>query len=118
MPATCRVAVSWPCLSSQTRPETQISIISFHGDNVKWVEMDTGEQFASQYLKQHALRAERSSKEAMCVSKPPDFRVFRKTELDAFCEAKHIQQEDLLEEQLNVAQPFVDCRWFARPNPV
>jgi hypothetical protein len=80
--------------------------------------VDTAEQFAAQYLKQHALRAERFSKEEMCVSKPPDFRVFRKTELVAFCETKHIQHEDLLEEQLSIAQPFADCRWFGRPNPV
>jgi hypothetical protein len=53
--------------------------------------MDEAEQFAAHYLKQHGLRAERFSKEETRVGKTPDSRVFKHTELVAYCEAKHVQ---------------------------
>jgi len=79
--------------------------------------MDAAEQFAADYLKQHALGAERFSKEEMRVSKTPDFRVFRQTELVAYCEAKHVQYDDWLDEQLREARPL-QVVGGSRPDPI
>lgn len=79
--------------------------------------MDAAEQFTRNYLKQHALRAERFSKEEMCVSKTPDFRVLRQSELVAYCETKHIQYDDWLDEQLKEVLPLQIVGGL-RPDPV
>ena len=62
--------------------------------------MDEAEQFAASYLKQRGLRVERFTKEEMRLGKTPDYRVFKRAELVAFCEAKHVQEDYWLEEQL------------------
>jgi hypothetical protein len=79
--------------------------------------MDMAEQFAADYLKQHDLRAERFSKEEMRVSKTPDYRVFKQIELVAYCEAKHVQHDNWLDEQLNEGQPL-QLVGGLRPDPV
>ena len=69
--------------------------------------MDAAEQFAADYLKQHNLRAERVSKEELRGGKKtPDYRVFRQTELVAYCEAKHVQHDVWLDQQLESAEPL------------
>ena len=78
--------------------------------------MDEAEQFAADYLKQHGLRVERFSKEELRVGKTPDYRVFRHAEFVAFCEAKHVQQDYWLDEQLREAQPS-ELVGGTRPDP-
>src|SRR5436309_9501266 len=79
--------------------------------------MYPAEQFAADYLQQHALRAERFSKEEMRVSKTPDFRVFRQTALVGYCEAKHVQHDDWLDEHLREAGPL-QIVGGSRPDPI
>ena len=42
----------------------------------------------------------------MRVSKTPDYRVFKEADLAAYCEAKHVQYDRWLDEQLAEAQPL------------
>ena len=80
-------------------------------------QMDIAEQFAVDYLARNSLRAERFSKAEMRLGKTPDFRVLRNTELVAFCEAKHIQHDNWLEEQLKDAAPL-QIVGGPRPDPI
>ena len=57
--------------------------------------MDAAEQFADDYLTKLSLRPERFSKQEMRQGKTPDFRVFRDSELVAYCEAKHVQHDEM-----------------------
>ena len=66
--------------------------------------MDAAEQFACDYLKQRRLRAERFTRREMGSGKTPDYKVFNQSWMVAYCEAKHIGQDDWLYEQLR-AQP-------------
>jgi len=68
-------------------------------------QKDVSAQFAQEYLRGHGLRAERFSKEEMREGKTPDFRVFKRTEFVAYCEAKHIQRDEWLYDQLKEASP-------------
>ncbi len=67
--------------------------------------MDVAEQFAADYLKRQSLRTERFTKHEMRVGKTPDYRVFKNADLVAYCEAKHVQYDEWLDEQLAEAQP-------------
>jgi len=62
--------------------------------------MNEAEQFAEDYLKRRVLRPKRFSKQEMRLTKTPDFRVFNGAVLVAYCEAKHVQEDDRLEKQL------------------
>jgi hypothetical protein len=66
--------------------------------------MDLAEQFAAEYLARYSLGAERFSKAELRLGKTPDFRVFRDNALVAYCEAKHIQEDDWLAERLAMDQ--------------
>ena len=79
--------------------------------------MDLAEQFATDYLQQFGLRSERFSKQEMRVQKTPDFRVFRNTELVAYCEAKHVQHDDWLDKQMEGARPL-QIVGGSRPVPI
>ncbi len=63
-----------------------------------------GEQFAEVYWERHGLKAERFSTAEIGQGKTPDFRVLRSGKLVAFCEAKHIQYDDWLDEKLETAR--------------
>lgn len=79
--------------------------------------LDIAEQMANPFMEQHRLRCERFNPAELRRGKTPDFRVFKGAELVLYCEAKHIQQDEWLNKQLNNAQPlqFVGG---ARPDPV
>ena len=79
--------------------------------------MNTAEQFAEDYLKEHSLRPERFSKKEMRLGKTPDFRVFKQADLVAYCEAKHVQHDDWLDEQWKEAQPL-QIVGGSRPDPI
>src|SRR5216110_3025166 len=67
--------------------------------------MDNAEKFAEEYLKKRSLRPERFSKEERRRGKTPDFRVFARADLVAYCEAKHVQYDEWLDKQLEKAKP-------------
>jgi hypothetical protein len=46
-----------------------------------------GEQFASEYLSRHGLRAERFTKAEMRQGKTPDFRGFKGNDFVLYCES-------------------------------
>jgi hypothetical protein len=79
--------------------------------------MDKAEPCAENYLKQHSLVTKRFSKEEQRKGKTPDFRVFQKSDLVAYCEAKHVQEDDWLDEQLEGAQPL-EIVGGMRPDPI
>lgn len=79
--------------------------------------MELAEQHAEDYLKKRGLRVERFSKQELRSGKTPDFRVFRKDRLVAYCEAKHIQEDDWLKKQLANAQ-LLQPVGGPRPDPI
>jgi len=79
--------------------------------------MDIAEQFAEQYLRKQPLRPERFGKGEMRQGKTPDFRVFKHEELVAYCEAKHVQRDDWLDQQLVSARPLQFVGGL-RPDPI
>jgi hypothetical protein len=79
--------------------------------------VDVAEQFAADYLNKHSLRPERFGKQEMRLGKTPDFRVFKHAELVAYCEAKHVQYDTWLDEQLKEAQPLQFVGGL-RPDPI
>lgn len=81
------------------------------------MKMDVAEQFAEKYLRKHSLRPERFGKGEMRHGKTPDFRVFRQEELAAYCEAKHVQRDSWLDEQLVAARPL-QCVGGLRADPI
>lgn len=79
--------------------------------------MNAAERFAEDCLKNLSLRPERFSKQQMRSGKTPDFRVFKETDLVAYCEAKHVQHDDWLDDQLKTA-PSLTLVGGSRPDPV
>jgi hypothetical protein len=79
--------------------------------------MDEAEQFATDYLKQRNLRTERFSKEELRSGKTADFRVFKQAQLVAYCEAKHVQRDEWLDEKLRDAEPL-ELVGGSRPDPI
>ena len=79
--------------------------------------MEAAEQYAEAYLTGLSLRPERFSKQEMRLGKTPDFRVFRDSDLVAYCEAKHVQHDEWLDQQLEAAQPL-QLVGGLRPDPV
>lgn len=79
--------------------------------------MDVAEQFAGDYLTKLSLRPERFSKQEMRLGKTPDYRVFQRSDLVAYCEAKHVQNDDWLEEQLKGTRPL-QIVGGPRPDPI
>lgn len=56
--------------------------------------MNAAERFAEEYFKRYSLRPERFKRQEMRRGKTPDYRVFKGPQLMAYCEAKHIQQDN------------------------
>jgi hypothetical protein len=79
--------------------------------------MDLAEQFAAEYLARYSLGAERFSNAELRLGKTPDFRVFRDNALVAYCEAKHIQEDDWLAERLRKTGPL-QIVGGSRPDPI
>jgi hypothetical protein len=67
--------------------------------------MNATERFAVDYLRKCGLRAERFTKAETRHSDAPEFRVFQGDELLLYCEAKHVQQDEWLDEQVRRAKP-------------
>jgi hypothetical protein len=70
--------------------------------------MDIAEQWAEDYLKKLSLQPARFSKQEIRQGMTPDFRVFKQRGLVAYCEAKHVQRDDWLDEKLEAGQPSPD----------
>jgi hypothetical protein len=68
--------------------------------------MNVGEQFAEAFCERHGLTSHRFSKAEMRRGKTPDFRVSKLSQLVLYCEAKHVQHDDWLDQQLEDAQPL------------
>jgi hypothetical protein len=79
--------------------------------------METAELCAENYLKQHSLLPQRFSKEEQREGKTPDFRVFKQSDLVAYCEAKHVQRDEWLDEKLKKAEPL-ELVGGMRPDPI
>jgi hypothetical protein len=62
--------------------------------------MNATERFAVDYLRKCVLRAERFTKAETRHCNAPDFRVFHGDDLLLYCEAKHVQQDEWLDERL------------------
>lgn len=67
--------------------------------------MNIGEQNALDRLAKYG-RCERFTDRQMQLGKTPDFRVFKGTEFVFYGEAKHVQDDTWLADQLNVAPPM------------
>lgn len=57
-------------------------------------------------MTRHGLDAVRYSKQEMLKGKTPDFKVFKAGELILFCEAKHVQSDAWVDDQLEVVSPM------------
>ncbi|MBI3896013.1 MAG: hypothetical protein HY313_08785 [Acidobacteria bacterium] len=79
--------------------------------------MNPGEQLAVEFLTTQEMTVERFNKEEMQRTKTPDFRVFKAHQLVAYCEAKHIQRDGWLDNQMKNAQPL-EVVGGARPDPI
>jgi len=79
--------------------------------------VNPGEQLAVEFLASHKMTVERFNKEEMHRTKTPDFRVFRVHQFVAYCEAKHIQRDTWLDNQMKNAQPL-EVVGGARPDPI
>jgi len=79
--------------------------------------MNVAEQFAEDFLKERSLRPERFSKQQMRIGKTPDFRVIKDNDLVAYCEAKHVQHDEWLDDQLKGVPP-VTLVGGPRPDPI
>jgi len=68
--------------------------------------LNIGEQIAVDFFAKHDMRCMRFTDQEMRQSKTPDFRVFKNTEFVLYSEAKHVQEDTWLEDQLNAAPPM------------
>jgi hypothetical protein len=83
--------------------------------------MDNAEQFAERYLLSRSLRPNRFNKQEMRQGKTPDFRVFKQDELVAYCEAKHVEYDQWLDNEMEKAPETIDGLRIAggpRPDPI
>jgi hypothetical protein len=68
--------------------------------------LNVGERVAVNFFAKHGLRCERFTEQEMRQGKTPDFRVFKGAEFAAYSEAKHVQEDKWLEDQLKAAPPM------------
>lgn len=68
--------------------------------------LNLGEQVAVDFFVKHKLRCERFAEQEMRLGKTPDFRVFKESEFVLYSEAKHVQEDTWLEDQLRNAPPL------------
>jgi len=68
--------------------------------------LNPGEQFAIAFWAKHGFEAVRFGKAEMRKSKTPDFRIFKEDQFILYCEAKHVQYDGWLDEQLATPKPL------------
>jgi hypothetical protein len=68
--------------------------------------LNIGEQVAFNFFAGYNLRCERFTDQEMRQGKTPDFRVFKGPEFVLYGEAKHIQEDTWLDDQLKAAPPM------------
>ena len=68
--------------------------------------LNIGEQVAVDFFTKHGLRSVRFTDQEMRQSKTPDFRIFKDTQFVLYSEAKHVQEDTWLEDQLSAAPPM------------
>jgi hypothetical protein len=73
-------------------------------DEVEMINL--AEQFAEAYWERNGLKAERFSAAEIGRGKTPDFRIYKSDALVAYCEAKHVQHDDWLDQKLKTAKPL------------
>jgi hypothetical protein len=78
---------------------------------------DLGEQRAIEFLEQHGLTCVRYSKAELRAGKTPDFKVYRGEEFILYAEAKHIQEDLWLDNQLKSPPPGTLVGGL-RPDPI
>jgi hypothetical protein len=88
-------------LASHTREFLNMNSPSMINPN----SLNLGEQVAVDFLARHGLRCERFTEHEMHQGKTPDFRVFKDKKFVLYCEAKHVQEDTWLDEQLDAAKP-------------
>ncbi|MCI0724328.1 MAG: hypothetical protein L0338_35995 [Acidobacteria bacterium] len=79
--------------------------------------MNLGERAALDFFTSYGMRAERFSKEEIGRTRTPDFRVFKGQQLVSYCEAKHVRQDDWLDNQMTDARPL-EIAGGAHPDPI
>ena len=79
--------------------------------------VNPGEELAIEFFASHKMRVERFSKVEMRRTKTPDFRVFTAVGLVLYGEAKHIQQDSWLENQMKEAHAL-EIVVGLRPDPI
>jgi hypothetical protein len=65
-----------------------------------------GEQNAVAFFAKHGLRCERFTEQERRQGKTPDFKVFKEAEFVLYSEAKHIQEDNWLEDLMTDAPPL------------
>ena len=78
--------------------------------------LNVGEQVAVEYFAKYDLRCVRFTEPEMHQGKTQDFRVFKGTEFVLYSEAKHIQEDTWLDDQLNAGPPMT-LVWGLRHDP-
>ena len=68
--------------------------------------LNVGEQNAVNFFAKYGLACERFTEQEMRQGKTPDFRVFKGAEFVLYGEAKHIQEDTWLDDQLKEAPPM------------
>lgn len=79
--------------------------------------LNVGELVAVDFLAKYGMRVERFTQSEMRQGKTPDFLVLKGSDLVLYCEAKHVQHDQWLDKQLEVAAPL-EIVGGARPDPV
>ena len=90
--------------------------IGCYYQRVNHSSLNVGEQVAVEFFAKYRLRCERFTEREMRQGKTPDFRVFKETEFVLYGEAKHVQEDTWLDDQLNAAPPMTIVGG-ARPDP-
>jgi hypothetical protein len=81
------------------------------------IDLNLGEQVAVAFFAKYGLRCERFTERERRQGKTPDFRVFKKAEFVLYSEAKHIQEDTWLEDQMAAAPAGVPVGGL-RPDPI
>jgi hypothetical protein len=79
--------------------------------------VNLGETLAIGFFASHKMTVERFGKNELRRTQTPDFKVFKDHNIAAYCEAKHIQQDAWLENEMKNAHPL-EIVGGARPDPI
>jgi hypothetical protein len=81
------------------------------------INLNLGEQVAVEFFVKYGLRCERFTEQERRQRKTPDFRVFNEAEFVLYSEAKHIQEDTWLDDQMATAPAGVPVGGL-RPDPI